>query len=186
MLVGAVLLAGVETAERINYEAKVLVKNPLHEASWTKINQLLKDVDLSNYQAILPIPFYHVGVGNVDYTIHPQENWCRATYQLALASQLPLMSSKMSRTATTQADALFSLFSDAPVSKLLLEQLSEQPILVFHSKNEKDYHTPKFERPKLLAQNAMNSVKEWESLKIKTLGDWELYSVTIADLKKKR
>ena len=92
----------------------------------------------------------------------------------------------MSRTATTQADALFSLFSDAPVSKLLLEQLSEQPILVFHSKNEKDYHTPKFERPKLLAQNAMNSVKEWESLKIKTLGDWELYSVTIADLKKKR
>jgi hypothetical protein len=72
--------------------------------------EILKRINIQQYQAILPIPYYHVGCENYDFTIDPEEDFFKFTSMLSLATHLPNMGCKMSRTPVIEAQALLSLF----------------------------------------------------------------------------
>ncbi len=73
----------------------------------------------TNYDALMPLPYYHVGTEKKGFIIDDNNFWSRETYRRALHYQLPLMACKMSRTPLVTAERMFSLFSDNPDAELL-------------------------------------------------------------------
>jgi hypothetical protein len=87
-------------------------------------------IDFKKYQAILPIPYYIVGSEDYPHTIDENNNWGIYTMQLSLASQLPLISCKMSRTPPEFSIALLDMVSNDILSPSLRSKLGSQPILI--------------------------------------------------------
>lgn len=92
----------------------------------------LPDLDYDAYQAILPIPYYHVGCEEYDFTIDDANEWSRYTYQLQLKSHLPLMSVKLSRTPQLFASQMMQLLLEPQSPGTLHEYLNDKPILVIY------------------------------------------------------
>ena len=85
--------------------------------------------DSNEFDAILPIPYYHVGSEVRGFIIDDNDDWSRKTYQLAIKNGLPLISAKMSRTPLVFTNELFNLLLGSP-SDHLLSRLSKKNILV--------------------------------------------------------
>ena len=83
----------------------------------------------TSYDALMPLPYYHVGTEKKGFIIDDNNFWSRETYRRALYYQLPLMACKMSRTPLVTAERMFSLFSDNPDAELL-SMLKGKKILV--------------------------------------------------------
>lgn len=97
--VGLVLLAWLDTRDTLkNYHYSLLPNNLTNVANQPDVTQLLSAVTTSDYQAILPIPYFHVGSENLDLTIDDDDPHATHAYQLSLRTGLPLLASKMSRT----------------------------------------------------------------------------------------
>lgn len=143
------------------------------------IKQLTKNINFNDYQAILSIPLFHVGSENYEYTMDPEDWFCTQSFQLSILSGLPLMSSKMSRTAVDQAKAMFSIFLDQPIAPDLLAQLQakDKPILVFYNPN---IVRDKLLRPawKTAAQaydNSAKTIEKYGMVEIASYGHLKLY-----------
>ena len=156
--------------------------NIFHEKYITADTQeVLNGIDPENYQAILPIPYYHVGCENYDFTIDPQEDFFKFTSMLSLATHLPNMGSKMSRTPVIEAQALLSLFYPSIGQRdFLMNQLDiNKKVLVvfdkkFYSELQED-QLPQREAPKnvllngrvfieklpLISENERYALYEW-------------------------
>ncbi|TGE28541.1 hypothetical protein [Hymenobacter metallicola] len=115
------------------YQTGVQVPNLLTDKTQRpEMDQLMQWMDTQKYQAILPVPFYHVGSeGDYTYTIDPDDPHCNHTYQLSLITNLPLMSHKAVRTPPEQAQQLFSIFRPEGPDPALLQRLGTKPVLVF-------------------------------------------------------
>ena len=87
-------------------------------------------IDFSQYQAILPIPYYVVGSEDYPHTIDDNNKWSAYTMQLSLHSHLPLMACKMSRTPQKFAMALLNLVSNDSLQPELKNRLNNEPILI--------------------------------------------------------
>ena len=83
----------------------------------------------TSYDALMPLPYYHVGTEKKGFIIDDNNFWSRETYRRALYYQLPLMACKMSRTPLVTAERMFSLFSDNPDADLL-SMLKGKKILI--------------------------------------------------------
>lgn len=126
----------VNTIDVIKRSNLQFYDNPFSNEKLAEIKEELYEIDNKNYQAILPIPFYHVGSENYEYTIDPEDKWCVKTMQLSLALDLPLMASKMSRTAEYQNKKLINLFLTEEKNSFITGILSKKsPLLVVY--NEK-------------------------------------------------
>ena len=77
-------------------------------------NASLPEIDGSQYDALLPLPYYHVGTEKKGWIIDDNNFWSRETYRRAIYYKLPLMACKMSRTPLYTAEKLFSLFGESP------------------------------------------------------------------------
>ena len=99
------------------------------------MQQLLGPINASRYQAILPIPYFHTGTEWHDepsnLNIDPDDPYCNRTYQLSMATGLPLMSHKATRAISRQAEQLYAVFRPGGPDAALLDQLNQRPILVF-------------------------------------------------------
>jgi hypothetical protein len=127
-----VLLAWLDTRDTLKFYRHALMPNVLtNAANQPAISALLASVDPKEYQAILPIPYFHVGSEDLEVTIDDDAPHSKQAYQLSLRTKLPLLASKMSRTPPVQARALLSLFSDQGPTPALRRQLQQKPVLVF-------------------------------------------------------
>ena len=106
----------------------------------------------------------------MDFTINPNSQWARATFQLSLETGLPLIASQMSRTALPQAEEIFSILSKDGPSTKIRKQLSDKPVLVFYSAEPKD-HTFTFDHSLYL------KLKQWEENEVGKTRDWQLFKV---------
>ncbi|MBW8050539.1 MAG: hypothetical protein FVQ77_09410 [Cytophagales bacterium] len=144
---GLIICSIIDTYDMITVFKKKKYENYLTNESYIEeMKSLTNKVDFSKYQAILPIPYYHVGSENYDYTIDPIESFCTQTMQLSLMSNLPLMSSKMSRTAEYQVKEFFELFIEEDFPKDLSKLLSDKPILVLYDKKIHNEIIEKFKK----------------------------------------
>lgn len=83
----------------------------------TEANQWVSHVNAAEYQAIIPLPYFHVGSENI---------WIDATHQVketamvaSLKTGLPLTGVELSRTSLSQTFLLYSLFTE-PLERLEL------------------------------------------------------------------
>ncbi|WP_135435812.1 hypothetical protein [Hymenobacter fodinae] len=138
---GLIVLAYVDTRDTLKFYSRSLVPNTLTNlANQTEVNPLVLAVRPEDYQAILPVPYYHVGSENIDLTLDDDDPHSRHTYQLALRTNLPLMANKMSRTPPEHARLLRTIFDPAGPAPELRQQLAAngKPVLVFFDQSYYD------------------------------------------------
>ena len=128
----------VDTRDATHFYRRLFAESPdplADPAAGAALPALLDGTRPAQYQALLTLPFYHVGAdGNYEYTIDPDEIICTRSYQLGLLTNLPLLAHKATRTPPVQARALWSLFNPTgpPDADLLARlQVDPRPILVY-------------------------------------------------------
>lgn len=130
--VGFVLLAllVLDAKDAIRFNHNEVYQNVIDYSDTEVTNELTKDLDFNSFEAIVPIPFYHVGCQNWDYTIHSDGMFSRKVAQLSSKGEIPQMSSLMSRTPLTFAVKQFNIFLD-PTQSALLDLKTDKPLLLF-------------------------------------------------------
>lgn len=127
-----IVLCLFDAIDTIKSKSKDLHFNMLaNKEMMSDMTKLTKGIDFSKYQAILPIPFYHVGYENSDYIIDPDDEHCTRTYQLSILTKLPLMSSKLSRTPGNSTKGLLGIFTEKDIPDIVKNRLNTKPILIY-------------------------------------------------------
>lgn len=115
----------------------------------------LPGLDYSRYQAILPLPFFHVGNENIDLIADDHGKISERAFQISLRSGLPIVACKMSRTPADMTRAHYSLILEgAQPDPALLARFNEKPVLVVELKR---YDTPA--NPQKTAERVLASSK---------------------------
>ncbi|WP_139924957.1 hypothetical protein [Hymenobacter sp. DG01] len=142
---GLVVLALVDTRDTIKHYRKSLLPNVLTDIEQQpELNNLLYSVRPEQYQAILPVPFFHVGSEDLALTVDDENAHSLRCYQLALRTNLPLMASKMARTPPEHLRQLRTLFDPAgPAPELKARlQADGRPVLVLFDQRYYDGSNP--------------------------------------------
>ncbi len=98
------------------------------------------------HQSILPIPYFCVGSeSEFKYTMDANNGWGTVSMQIALESDLPMMSGLLSRTPIRVTKNLQSIFNSTPLDDLL-GQMNEEPVLIIKDLN---FFYPPIAEPKM-------------------------------------
>lgn len=119
-----------DTLDMVRHHNKTYYANPFAETALEQIRQQVPIDNPQQYQAILPIPYYHVGSDNYDITIDPETYWGREAPQISLAYKLPLMSCQLARTASYQAMNLLGLFQGRGIDEEMIALMDNRPVLI--------------------------------------------------------
>lgn len=84
----------------------------------------------TTYQAILPLPYYHVGSADWAHTMETGEDFFNRMLAISSNVHLPLMSCKMSRTPDYQNRNMVNMLLYDSISTDILNRLNDKPILV--------------------------------------------------------
>lgn len=128
------LLEGMAVHQDIHNKISVHT-SPFNDSTFDEVMESKeKSIDFSDYQAILPIPFYHeyTGLG----TMVDDEKVKRLSMQLSLRTGMPLMSAMLSRNSVNEAKYILQLFTPSFIEKPIQNTLNHQPLLIIYSKNE--------------------------------------------------
>jgi hypothetical protein len=164
-------------------------ENPfeLTTSGLSDVKQLADSVVPGYYQAIIPLPYYHVGTESHEYSIDPDQQHFVRTVTFANELRLPLMSSTMSRTSLLQADKLFSLINAPRTNDTLLSLLSEKPLLIYLDKryyiDSTLYGNFDTQVQKNTFYNSRNITAKYAMTKIASVGELELYECSVNGLK---
>ncbi|MDX9880881.1 MAG: hypothetical protein RBS73_02370 [Prolixibacteraceae bacterium] len=92
-------------------------------------NEWTKTINASGYQAILPLPYFHVGSENV--WLDPKCDIARQSYIVSLKTGLPSMAVMLSRTSISQTYKSLELVSDPVAPYRILDELpNHKPLLL--------------------------------------------------------
>jgi hypothetical protein len=131
----------IETGENTALRA-VAAKTPDH---W------LNKVDFSPYQAILPLPYYHIGSENIwkEY----DSNHYHWTTEMAFHTGIPDMGVNMSRTSIGQmVKSMQFVMEPGEIPELLSEFPDKRPILLF-------IHAPQWDKVKVEQNHLVSKAK---------------------------
>ncbi|WP_426489950.1 hypothetical protein [Hymenobacter sp. 102] len=129
---GLVAMVLLDTRDAVKHYA-FTVPNVLTNPEFTpEVNNLLYSIKPEEYQAILPIPYFHVGTEDLDITLDDYDRVSMYAYQMSLRTNLPMMASKMSRTPPEHLVALRDIFTPQGPPAALRTTLRQagKPILV--------------------------------------------------------
>ncbi|MEM7368273.1 MAG: hypothetical protein AAF587_06695 [Bacteroidota bacterium] len=183
---GILLLFGlIDAFDMAKHTRTSAAPNPLTNPERLHIvADLLEDIPIDQYQAILPYPYYHVGSEEYSLTVDPTSPWARRVFQLSSLTGLPLMSSILSRTPPDQARLLLAFSAgEGPIPEFWSE-LTPEPILVFFNDDEREWVQVPTEdrqpaRRSFLSGKSMPQRMEMRLLKQQ--GSLSLYHWDIAD-----
>lgn len=142
-------------------------------------------LDLKNYQAILPLPYFHSGSEEEDYrfTIDPDEIQNNNTYQLSMVTGLPLMSNKTARIPAYYAQKLYSVVSPGGPDPDVLARMDSRPVLVFldsayYNGQNNFYRESLATKPEKLAifERSDDFIREQNLQLLHRQGTWSLYA----------
>jgi len=107
------------------------VFNPKTEDAIVKsIIELKQEIDFEAYQAIIPLPYYHLGSGRYQVAVSDNASFAQSMI-ISYYSGLPLMSVALSRTSLTETRKLLSIFNPPGCEMELIEDISDKPVLLF-------------------------------------------------------
>jgi hypothetical protein len=128
-----VLLAWLDVRDTLKHYRHATVPDVLTNPRFQpEISQLLRQVNVADYRAILPIPYFHVGSEDMDLTVEDADAHSLHAYHLALRTGLPLLASKMSRTPPAHARQLLHWLQTDSLSPALQTSLAGRPVLVLY------------------------------------------------------
>ncbi|MBL7966912.1 MAG: hypothetical protein JNK09_07910 [Prolixibacteraceae bacterium] len=110
------------------------VSNSSPENAW------VSQIDVEKYQAVLPLPYFHVGSENV--WREPKCDILRQSFIVSLKSGLPSMGVMLSRTSLSQTYKSLSLVSNPVSPFLILNDLPSQKPLLLMVENCNDLTPP--------------------------------------------
>jgi hypothetical protein len=143
IVVALLLLGALDAWDMAQYLRQQAKTNPFREASTqTELASLLAKVDPADYQAILPLHYFHVGSENYELTIDPEPAWMRKSLQVSVLSGLPLMATVSSRTPISPTRQLFEFVETGALGPDLRRELPPQPILVLLSEDSLHWSMP--------------------------------------------
>ncbi len=126
-----ILISGFDAVQYISFHHE----NYERDNFFTDKNlEYLPKFEPGKYDAIFPIPYFHVGTDNLDYLIDDDDAWSRQLYQLSVKNALPLMACKMCRTPFKFAQDSYSLFAPE-TDKAFATSLKDKKILLVVSEN---------------------------------------------------
>lgn len=142
-------------------------------------------INLKNYQAILPLPYYHSGSDedNYRFTVDPDEDHCNSTYQISMVTGLPLMSHRATRAITYHAQTLYTVLRPEGPDPALLARMDSRPVLVFldsafYNGQNNFYRETLKNRPEMLTlfERAPDFIREQKMRLVHRQGTWSLYA----------
>ncbi len=153
----AIIILGVfnliDATDLIKHYNHITPRNNLtYTQNFQGIVNLSAQIDATKYQAILPLPYFNTGSENMDYTIDATSELFIPTLQFSRLTNLPLLSSQLSRTPDYQTKELFTLFNKGDFSPIFYKFFDGKPILILYHK-------------KLLQANPIWNPKEAEPAK---------------------
>ncbi|RSK32502.1 hypothetical protein [Hymenobacter metallilatus] len=143
--VALVVLALLDTRDTIKHYRKSLLPNLLtDQRTFSELQPLLQQIQPAQYQAILPVPFFHVGSEDLALTVDDDNAHSLHAYALSLGTNLPLMASKLSRTPQAHVQELRSIFRpQGPTPTLRAHLLAAgKPVLVLYDESYFDGTNP--------------------------------------------
>lgn len=181
------LLAVVDTRDAVHHYASVTQRPNLLAAPATDwVHELLGWTTPGRYQALLTLPFYHSGSENTEgelyYGIDPDDPHCIRTYQLGMATGLPLLAHKAARTPSAEARALVTMFQPGGPDPALLARFDRRPVLVYldttyYTGGNNFYRDQLKDRPEVLAlfNRAPAFVQEQHMRRLAHQGPYSIY-----------
>ena len=125
-----IVLAWLDAKDVIGARHKSHHPNPTGSDATQIWREALSPHDLRDYQALLVLPYYHVGTETAGLLADPRWDVEREVWSLAAATRLPLLNAVTSRTPPHEAAQLFRLVGEGVVGDSLAELLTRQPVLV--------------------------------------------------------
>ncbi len=117
--------------EELIYEGS----NVFSEATLNAQKELIKDLNLTEFQAILPLPIFVAGASNMNYNIDPQDGWAKDCYRFNMITSLPIISGYAGRISEKNAESIMSFVTSNPKPDILQKlKKKEKDILVIKSK----------------------------------------------------
>ncbi|MCW5908582.1 MAG: hypothetical protein KIS94_12040 [Chitinophagales bacterium] len=166
------------------------VANPfrLQTAELADVKKIIhKDYGVQ-YQAIVPLPYYHVGSESLDYSVDAEKMHFVKSLAFAYNTGLPLMSSTMSRTSVAQAKQMYSLINNDRANDTLLALLNSKPLLFYIDGSYYPDSTlyGSFDLPiqQKTFYNSRKLVSDFSMPKVAESGNIELYQLNITSLRK--
>ncbi len=92
------------------------------------IHKVINNIEISEYQAILPLPFYHIGSGKELEII--DENGYVKSLILSYHTGLPLIASNLSRTSVDETDNIKDMFKPPFIEKPIINRFNLKSILI--------------------------------------------------------
>lgn len=185
-----IVLAALAVVDAFNathhYATVTQHDNLLGEPALADVRQLVGWGEQGQYQALLTLPFYHSGSETPNegtfYGVDPDDPHCNRTYQLGMATGLPLMAHKATRTPYNEARELWQLFRPEGPSPDLLARFDNRPILVYldtayFNGNNNYYRDQLKDRPEVLGlfNRAPAFVQEQHMRRLRHQGQYSLY-----------
>lgn len=131
VFLGFTLFLGLDTYDFLTHFNTRNSKDNIISAEVTKdLQNRFKNIDLTQFQAMLPLPYYHVGVASRNYTIDGSQFECIEANQISHFTHLPMMAMQNARAVDLHNRAMFSMFCEDEVAPLLRQNLNDKPILV--------------------------------------------------------
>lgn len=151
---------------------------------------LFENLNIDNYQALLPLPYFNVGSEVWGLGIDGGGYYNRMVFRTALCLNLPMMSIQSSRLPVQHTKDFFSIFLTNTPNKSLLEKLNEKPVLVlfhkeFHEKKEKfpNFSYSKAEPARTVLEKGVLLPEIYQMKKLKENEEFILYEWDIKSLK---
>lgn len=173
IVVFLLLMVAVDVYDTVRYSETRFTHS--NKFSREILNRDMPDLSAYEFDAILPVPYYHVGSETRGYIIDDNNSWSRETYMMAIKYGKPLMSQKTSRASVANAKKLFSLFTDTPDSELLSRLSGKSILLAVDSKHSRPsgYQEP----AETLVHNQDIYVEKWDKTFLLESGGVKYYLV---------
>jgi hypothetical protein len=134
-------------------------------------NKWVNKIDPSNYQAIIPLPYFHVGSENI--WIESVHNMQEISMIASLKTGLPLTSVQLSRTSISQTYNNYALVTEPfDLLKILKDLPNEKPFLLLFNRK----HFPNKDEERLI--KATKLVFQDERIELRELPVKELANLT--------
>ncbi len=126
---GVALMGGLEVKDYVDALQTYASKKNILDAEHAQ-GARPQHIDPLQYQALLALPYYHVGSEDYSVTIDDVERWSAHTFALQLGTGLPMMNCKMSRVPPKYNRVLVNWVAYDSTNALLNDKLNDKPILV--------------------------------------------------------
>ncbi len=157
----------------------------------------LQYTDKNKYQAIIPLPYYHIGSEN--YTKSATDKIYRLSMILSYHSEIPLMSNYSTNTSIPESKNLIQVLSPGFYSKAVLNDIkSDKPFLIIYSNDElsayekaildkgikiysdNDYSLYSVSKDELFRNTSAEEIRNFEQIKNR-LKDVNGFLITVSD-----